>query len=485
MRAFAAALATETNTFGAIPTSRADFEDMFYAPPGTHPAAPSWFTAPVVAARDWAARGAFDLVEGTATWAEPSGLVSREGYESLRDEILEQLCAAMPVDLVLLGMHGAMVADGYTSCETDMAHRVREIVGPDAALGIELDMHCQMTPELVAAATVIVLFKENPHVDFLARAHDVVRLTLAAAKGEVRPTPSLFDCRSISRGSFQTFTGPGRALVDRILATEGTEAILSISIVHGFQAADVPELGVKVLVYTDDDAAAGDALAERLGHEILALKDPDDVMLPTDIALDAAMTVAGGPVVIADRWDNPGGGVAGDSTFMLRALMNRPDVDAALGALWDPMSVRICRAAGVGATIPLRIGAKTGPGSGEPIDATVTVTALCDDLETLFAESTVRMGAAAAVRIGRLDLVLISRRTQTMHRDTFIKLGIDPAAKKIVVVKSSNHFYADFGKFAAKVLYVDCDGPWPHDPFRTPYTRLRRPIAPLDVIAWH
>ena len=123
MRMFVAALGTETNTFAPLPVDRDAFERAFYAPPGTHPSTPTLTTAPVVAARARAARDGFTLIEGTAAWAEPAGLVARGAYESLRDEILDQLRAAMPVDIALFGMHGAMVADGYEDCEGDMLAR--------------------------------------------------------------------------------------------------------------------------------------------------------------------------------------------------------------------------------------------------------------------------------------------------------------------------------------------------------------------------
>jgi microcystin degradation protein MlrC len=169
MRMFVAALGTETNTFAPLPVDRSAFERAFYAPPGTHPDTPTMTSAPIVAARARARRDGFTLIEGTAAFAEPAGLVARGAYESLRDEILGQLRAALPVAVALFGMHGAMVADGYDDCEGDLLARAREIVGPDVVIGVELDLHCHLTPKRVAAAELIVLFKEFPHTDFLER----------------------------------------------------------------------------------------------------------------------------------------------------------------------------------------------------------------------------------------------------------------------------------------------------------------------------
>ncbi|MGZ8999268.1 MAG: M81 family metallopeptidase, partial [Allosphingosinicella sp.] len=170
MRVFVASLATETNTFSPLFVDRSAFESAFYCPPGAHPDTPTLCSAPVVAARRRAKADGFTLIEGTATWAEPAGLVSREAYESLRDEILDQLKAALPVDVVLFGLHGSMVARDCDDCEGDLLARARAIAGKSAIVGAELDMHCHLTDQMIQAANVIVAFKEFPHTDFLDRA---------------------------------------------------------------------------------------------------------------------------------------------------------------------------------------------------------------------------------------------------------------------------------------------------------------------------
>ena len=149
MRIFAASLATETNTFAPIPTDRASFEAAFYAAPGDHPETPTLCSSPIVALRKRAAADGIDLIEGTATWAEPGGLVQRQTYEALRDEILDQLRAALPVDAVVLGLHGAMVAQGYDDCEGDLLANIRAIVGPDVLVAAELDPHSHLTAKRV------------------------------------------------------------------------------------------------------------------------------------------------------------------------------------------------------------------------------------------------------------------------------------------------------------------------------------------------
>ncbi|MBZ6079005.1 M81 family metallopeptidase [Microvirga puerhi] len=479
MKIFVASLATETNTFSPIPTDRAAFEDAFYAPPGQHPETPTLCSAPFIAARRRACKEGFTLIEGTATWAEPAGLVSRDAYESLREEILGQLRACMPVDIALFGLHGAMVADGYDDCEGDLLTRARAIVGPDAVIGVELDPHCHLSDAMVAASTVIVTFKEVPHTDFLDCAEDLVDLALRAARSEIKPIMSVVDCRAIA--NFITSREPGRSLVDRIKTLEGRNGILSISIVHGFPAADVHDVGTKIIVISDAAPERGEVLARTLAKDVLAFGANRLPPMPSPTeAVRAALDMDGGPVILADRWDNPGGGVAGDSTFLIQELLKYPSVPAAVGALWDPVAVQFCRAAGVGARLALRIGGKVAPSSGPPVDANVEIVAFTQDLAVPFESSRVSLGAAVAVRVGALSVVLASKRAQTFHPDVFRNLAIDPEAQKIVAVKSASHFYAGFAPIAREIIYVNCGGPYPPDPAKIPYTKIRRPIAPLD-----
>ena len=341
MRMFVGSLATETNTFAPLPVDRAAFESAFYAPPGTHPDTPTLCSAPMIAARRRARQEGFTLIEGTSAWAEPAGLVSRAAFEGLRDEILDQLRAALPVDIALFGLHGAMVADGYEDCEGDLLARAREIVGPGAVIGAEYDLHCHLTEKRIAACDVVVLFKEFPHTDFLARAEDLVDLALRTARGEIKPVMAMFDCRTLS-AAFMTNQPVGRAFIDRIMAMEGKDGVLSISLAHGFSAGDVPEVGFRVLVTTDGDKAKAAALAERIGREVLAMgRTATPRHYKPEEAIALARSAKEWPQVFGDRWDSPGGGVPGDSTIMIETLLRHPDLPSAIGVTWDPDRGRV------------------------------------------------------------------------------------------------------------------------------------------------
>ncbi|MEY3473822.1 MAG: hypothetical protein RL087_280, partial [Pseudomonadota bacterium] len=434
MRLFTASLATETNTFAPMPTGLASFQEGGYYPAGTHPDHMTFFGGPLWAARQRAREQGWEVVEGLVAGAQPGGTTTRVAYETLRDELLADLRAAGPVDMVLLGLHGAMVADGYDDCEGDLLARVRAIVGPGVVVGAELDPHCHLTDEMVASADVLVAFKEYPHTDVLARALELVDLCAAQVRGQVRPVPAVVACGMVAM--VHTTREPARSFVDRIQALEGRDGVLSISIAHGFPWADVPGMGTKVLVYADGNAEKAQVLAHHLADELISLREALGARVPgIDEALDEALAVQGGPVVISDGADNPGGGAASDSTFLLQRLLERGIAPAAVGPLWDPVAARIAAEAGVGARLPLRVGGKIGPLSGAPLDLQVTVKAVrAGHVQTGLSGTPADMGDCALVEAEGIEILLCSKRQQAMGTDLFTGLGCDLAAKKVVVV---------------------------------------------------
>jgi len=483
MRLFTATLATETNTFSPLPTSLENYRESVFFRPGEHPAdAPRMCTAPLFVGRARARAEGFELIEGSCFAASPAGTTNRADYEFMRDEILGQLEAALPVDGLLLGLHGAMVAHGYDDVEGDLLSRAREIVGPKCVIGVELDPHCHLTMKRLSKADIIVLYKEFPHTDVVERAEDVLDLVLATLRGRIRPVMSVYDCRQIQ--SYPTTLQPMRGLVDRIMAMEGKDGILSVSIAHCFPYGDVAEIGTRVLVIADGDKAKADALATSLGEELVGLRGKT-----TPTYLDVRAGVGEGiafndlPVVIADPADNAGGGAPSDNTDILKHLIERRVEDACIGPIWDPVAVRLCFDAGLGATFDLRFGGKIAVTSGTPVDAAVEVIGLKRDAWQSFGPTQVPVGDCAAVRVGGVEAVLIANRTQATGLELFTNVGIDPTRRKIVVVKSTNHFMAAYGPIAKKVIYVDSSGPLKRDPARIAYIKAERPIWPLDVDA--
>jgi microcystin degradation protein MlrC len=482
MRIFSATLATESNTFSPIPTSLESYKEGVFLRPGEHPQdAPRMCTAPLFVSRRRAAVDDFTLIEGSCFAASPAGTTNRQDYELMRDEILGQIEEAMPIDAALLGLHGAMVAYGYDDVEGDILERVRAIVGKKCVIGVELDPHCHMTLKRTRLADVIVCYKEFPHTDVVDRAEDLLDIVLKTLRGQVKPVMSLYDCRQIS--TYPTTLPLMRAFIDRIKAMEGRDGVLSISVVHCFPYADVPEIGGRVLVVTDNDKGKANATAIELGKELVSMRGKTmPEYFDVESAVSAGLEFSGRPIVLAEPADNAGGGAPSDNTTIVKHLIEREVNSALVGPIWDPVAARLCFGAGEGAELPLRFGGKIGPASGLPVDAKVTVIGLARDCWQSFGPTRVGLGDCAAVRIGGVEVVLISNRQQALGLELFTNLGIDPRTKKLVVVKSTNHFMAAFGPIAKKVIYVETDGPLSRDYRKVPYTRIHRPIWPIDDV---
>jgi microcystin degradation protein MlrC len=280
---------------------------------------------------------------------------------------------------------------------------------------------------------------------------------------------------------FPTSRDPMRSFVDKIIKIERADPdVLSISVIHGFMAGDVPEMGTKMLVVTDGKAEKGAALARELGLELFSRRGTFIMpQIDEKEAVSRALSATAGPVVIADVWDNPGGGTAGDATVILEELIARGAAGAAIGTIWDPMAVQICFAAGEGAEIRLRFGAKSAPGTGNPIDGLVKVVKLVKNAEMRFGESMAPFGDAAHIVLNGIDIILNSTRAQSFDPSLFTVMGIDPAGKKVLVIKSTNHFFASFSRIAAEILYCSAGSPYPNNPAKTPYRRAPKDIWPM------
>ncbi|MGI9334818.1 MAG: M81 family metallopeptidase [Gammaproteobacteria bacterium] len=484
MKVFIAALGTETNTFSPMPTGEQTFaETLLHRGDATqHP--PGLFSEPLHVWRRMTEERQGQIVESLAAFAAPAGKTLQTVYEGLRDEILSDLERAMPVDVVLLNMHGAMVSQGCDDCEGDLLARTRKLVGPGAIIGGELDLHCHITDTMTTAADVLITYKEYPHVDAADRASELFEICAQAAAGRCKPAMSVYDCRMVSM--WRTPVEPTKSFVARMQALEGPDGVLSVSFGHGFPWGDVADVGAKVLVVTDGDGDKGTALAAQLGREIWNMRfDADGETLDIDTALERALAHPQGPVVLADIADNAGGGAPSDSTFLLRRILERGIGNVASGLYWDPVAVRFCLEAGPGASFDLRLGGKVGPASGEPLDLRVRVMAVAANLAQTFGTSTNNVGDAAWVRVGDdTDIVINSVRTQVFHPDAFTQLGVELTTKKIVVVKSTQHFYAGYAPLAAQVLYVNAPGAIPKDFAAIPYTKRTTPYWPKIEDPW-
>ena len=486
MKILIATLATETNTFSPIPTGRHAFmgeRDWHRTGASQHPAARG--NTALIKYRALAEADGHEIVESICATAQPAGTTLRNIYEELRDMILADVKAALPLDVVLLNMHGAMVADGYEDCEGDTLARVRELTGPDTTIGIELDLHCHLTELMRTSANVIITYKEYPHIDIAERAVELYAICTAAHRGDIKPVMAYHDCRMISM--WRTTVEPMKSFVAKMAALEGHDGVLSVSFGHGFPWGDVPEVGAKMLVITDNNPGLATALATELGEEIWRLREECFPRHDTiDGGIDAALaSPVSKPVVIADVADNAGGGAPSDNTAILERLVARNVQNAAIGAFWDPVAVQFCTEAGVGASFDLRIGGKCGIASGNPVDLKVTVMALKDDhAQAGLSGGRAPMGASAWVRAGGIDIILNSSRTQIFSPEAFTGIGCTLHDKTIVVVKSTQHFHAAFAPIASSVRYIAAPGAIGPDFANIAFTRRTTPYWPRVENPW-
>jgi microcystin degradation protein MlrC len=477
MRIFAGGILTETNTFSSRQTLLSDF----CVQGGISASEANLVPEKLGLLRVWQEKAALEdhvFIAGLVAEAEPSGITARAAYESLRDQLLSDLHAAMPVDVALLMLHGAMVAEGYLDCEEDIIGRVREIVGQCAKIGVEFDLHCQLTETKIARADIVVTYKEYPHVDVGQRAREVFEMTTAAFMGKIRPVRALFDCRMI--GYYPTSRQPLRDLVQEMKNAEGNGGVLSVSLGHGFPLGDVVSPTAKVLVIADGDHAVAMRVAQEFGEKFYALRRQvgfDSISEPMDIALSRALMSKQMPIVVADQSDNTGGGAPGDSTFALRWLLDHVAKDVAIAFLYDPDAVLLAKQSGVGSRISAKLGGKLGTFSGEPVQMECEVLAVRENYLHEFPQASgpalrFRAGDIARLRSDTIDIVVSSERCQCYSPSVFLDLGIDPSQKRILIPKSMQHFLDAFAPIASEVIYMCGPGAVTIDPRQLVYQNL-------------
>ncbi len=481
---FTACLGTETHTWAPLPTDAKAFEATYLIRDGNHPEAVNMFGVPLQIWKRRAEAKGWKVTEGLCAFATPSGLTVKSTYEAFRGEILDKLRDALPVDGVMLSLHGAMVAHDYDDCEENLVLEIREIIGPDIPITCELDLHCHLSQRFVDEVSAFVIYKEYPHIDFADRAEEVWILMEGILGNRIKPHIAVFDCRMI--GLYHTTREPMQGFVKRMRDMEGHGSVLSVSLGHGFPWANIPHVGTRLVVITDANPSEGNSLAKQLGRELWELRDqigPPTIDL--DDAIDKVLKANGSPAVFADIADNPGGGGAGDSTFIAHALQARGITNCAVGGIWDPAAVEICKSAGVGATLNLRLGGKAGPWSGMPLDIKATIHQIFENLHIQgLGNSKRRLGDTVMISANGIEYVVHTARAQNVHPSYFTSAGIEYKTKKILIVKSMQHFYSNYAAISNHVYYVSTPGVVDHDIRRLPLTRAHRPIWPLDADPW-
>lgn len=403
--------------------------------------------------------------------AEPGGYVAEDAFEKIVQALVKGVEDASPKALYL-DLHGAMVTERFDDGEAELLRRLRAKMGDAFPIVISLDLHANISPSLFDIADAIAIYRTYPHVDFAktgARAAELLERILAKPLFKAfRQIPFLIPITAQS-----THHEPAKSLYSAL----SDDLSLSADIAMGFPPADIPDCGPSVLAYADTQDKA-EAEVERLAKEFIAAEIEFDPRLMSAAAAVEKATNLTGSVIIADPQDNPGAGGTGDTTGILRALVDANVQDAILGLLLDPGCANKAHEAGVGAQISVSLGGAYRQYS-QPLACTVEVIAITDGVfrctGPMFGGNLVDLGKMARCRIENtsIQVVVNSNRCQNLDQEFFRNVGLEPKEHKIICVKSAVHFMADYQPVTDQILFAVAPGANPCDLSDVPYTRLR------------
>ncbi len=422
--------------------------------------------------------------------ATPSGIVTRETYDTISAKLTDGIKKACPLDGVLLALHGAMVVEGLDDPEGDILSRVRNIVGEDVPIVAELDMHANVSELMVKKATVLVGYQTNPHIDTFEKGIEASNLLYEIIKNRIKPTTAYIKLPLIlspeKTGTKDYPLKPALEVAEKIKAGK---SILSVSIFSGFAYCDTPFTGVSVTVTSNSDPELAERYAKEFADVIMShMEETAAISYPVGEAVRMARELGPGPVLLVDSADNIGGGTPGDGVVILKAML---DADVQEGAIIvaDPGAVAVCWDAGEGAEVTLEVGGKSDIKHGPPVKVSGQVMKLsdgvfvCENKDNHFSSSygsAVDMGRTVWLRSGAVNIVLTEKKTPPLDLAQFRFLGIQPEEQSMIVVKGAVAHRAAYLPIASGEIYLQTPGACPTDLRTLNYKKVRHPIFPLD-----
>ena len=422
--------------------------------------------------------------------AGPSGKIRRKAFDWLCEPILASIKKHY-YDGLLLGLHGAMGLDFCEDGEAELLRRIRSLVGSEMPIAITLDPHANVGQQMCTLADIIVSFKTYPHIDMRAIGRQAGEILQRTMVGEINPRTI-----RVSRPMLEEVNG-GRTdigpMIARIAAARDYEKqadVFAVSINAGFASADVKEVGPTVLVTGQGDFAAHTAFAETIADDIWQRRFEvlNDYLSATEAAaLAAAYQPDEGPLVIADYADNPGAGGYGDSTELLRELLNAGVANACLAPMVDGEVVQALQTVAVGERVQLALGGKTDPDfGGGPLAVEAELIALSNGHFTgdgpMLHGLHGSFGPSAVIRVGGIEILVVTIPRQILDLQQFRAFAIDPQSKHVVALKSMQHFRAAFEPIAGQIIVCDSGALCTPRYDRLPYRNVPRPIFPLDQV---
>ena len=425
-----------------------------------------------------------------AAYATASGTVTRDAFEALVGEMEERLRRALPVDGLLLALHGALVVEDQPDGDGEIIARMRRILGPDVPIGVSLDLHGHITPLMLQPGVFHIGYREYPHIDMFETGERTGRLLLDVVAGR-RAMPAMALAKRpmiVSPVCTRTTDGPLRPIVEEARRMEADGELIHAALLPVQPLSDVPDLGFGALV-SADDAGSARAAAERLvamAWERRADFFPD--LMPLEDAIRLALT-SDGLTVVGDSGDAPTGGSAADSAAVLKALLAAgADKGGRLSylTLCDPAAVKAADEAGTGATVTLSLGHAFSLDDGEPATVTARVQSLSEGTYRMVdggpSGLEMRMGPTAVLAIGSIRVLVRSLPSLEWDRQMYESQGLPLADAALVFVKSPSHFRQSFGAVADRIVAANTPGPTAPDMRRIPFRRVTRPLYPLDPL---
>jgi microcystin degradation protein MlrC len=488
MRLLIAQMKHETNTFSPVPTPLARFAQGAPRPyQGEAVRAAFRGTGTAIGAFiDLAERAGAEMVLPIAGDAAPSGRVDSAAYEYMTGRIVD--AAQQGCDAILLDLHGAMVPEGYDDGEGELLRRIRK-VAPEVPIGVALDMHTNLFPAMAEHATVIAGYQTYPHVDMHGTGLRAGRPILAMLEGRAKPTMAFGHRPMLPHVMRQaSLDSPNREIQDRAKQMEAN-ATLAASFFVGFPHADIPYAGSSAVVVTNGDPAR----ARRECDELLAMAWEERAKFvyrvePLEASLKRASEIAARPVMLLDHYDNCASGGTMDTMTVLGAILDAGLEEVAAFAIFDPDAVKKMQQAGQGANVTLALGGRLDMPAlglkGRPREVSGKVKRLVDggyrNEGPMAKGASGNLGASAVLDTGRCEIAVISRHTEPYDIGSFRALGIDPAKKRYVMLKSRVHWRAGLGPLAKAVVECAGTGVCTSDYAQIKFERVRRPVYPLD-----
>jgi microcystin degradation protein MlrC len=417
----------------------------------------------------------------------PMAAITDEAIRYFMDRIVSDIRDSGPWDAILLPQHGAAVSETWPDADGGLIRRVRELVGPRVPIGVALDMHANISRQMIENADITTVYQTNPHIDTKEQAELCARLVLDMVRGRIRPTTALETppllVNILNQGT------EDRPMSDLIRIAEEHRrrpGVLSVSVVEGYPYADVAEMGMSFIAVTDNDQALADEIARTLADAAWERRAALNTGgTPVDEALVRARAANVNPVVLFDVGDNVGGGSPADSTLVLHAA-RRLKVPGVLQTLCDAEGVKACQAAGIGGRVDLAVGGKIDGRHGTPLPIKGVVSALSDGRyeETGPVHGGFRFfndGPSAAIRCDDgWTIVLTTLGVGSSSLQQFRSLGIEPKDQKVIIAKGVHSPRPAMEPIAKEMIWVATPGVTTADLSTFTYRHRRRPLFPLE-----